>query len=242
MARLFDTHGQRLEATSAIASGTYPVTIAGWARPGSITDDHFWFGVISASGDVTYNGVWVYDSKVVAATYNGTGTYVESSGHDLTGQTDQWHHFLAQFSAADNRQMFLAGSGDTAETTSRTPAWDNLTAGGSREGDTFTVDTGRLASLAMWNVVLSADEKAALAAKVSPAQIRPTSLKGHWDLQGIFDPEIDYTAEANSLTLVSSPGRADHAPVALWVPGFSPTETSGLAAQPASSLATLGVG
>lgn len=75
---------------------------------------------------------------------------------------------------------------------------------------------GTIAEVGIWDVVLSDAEILALAAGVSPRQVRPGSLKGYWPLYGAGSPEPDLSGNQNNMT-VSSAAAADHAPVGAYV-------------------------
>lgn len=70
---------------------------------------------------------------------------------------------------------------------------------------------GRLASVAIWNVILTVGEIEALAKGTSPASIRPLNLVFHPPLWGVASPEPNLVAGGNNGT-VTGAVLADHCP------------------------------
>jgi hypothetical protein len=63
---------------------------------------------------------------------------------------------------------------------------------------------GNMADTALWNVVLSATEIAALAKGIRPPQVRPAALIGYWPLDGLQSPEPDLSGNRNNGTLTGT--------------------------------------
>jgi hypothetical protein len=68
----------------------------------------------------------------------------------------------------------------------------------------------------MGNVALGADERAALAAGVSPFLVRPANLKDWFPLFGFSDPEMNYATPGRGLAITGTPPSANPPPVTLF--------------------------
>lgn len=73
--------------------------------------------------------------------------------------------------------------------------------------------TGLAAEIALWNVILTDPEIAALGTGICPRFVRPASLVLYCPLLGLQSPEPDMSGNQNNLTLSGAPTQANHAPV-----------------------------
>ena len=77
---------------------------------------------------------------------------------------------------------------------------------------------GLIADVAVWSVILTAGEAAALRAGARPYNIRQAALTGYWPLDGLSSPEPDLSGFSNNGTLNSAPTLAAGPPIALFTP------------------------
>jgi hypothetical protein len=76
---------------------------------------------------------------------------------------------------------------------------------------------GRIADVALWNVVLTTAEILALAKGVSPALIRRSSLTGYWPFMGLdLATEVDLCGAANAAQVGTVPVSALRPPGGRW--------------------------
>jgi hypothetical protein len=87
---------------------------------------------------------------------------------------------------------------------------------------------GRIADMAIWNVVLTAGEASALANGARPPTIRPNALLRYWPLDGLQSPEPDLSGHVNNGT-VTGTALAAGPPVMMFTPHW-PQFISGAAA------------
>jgi len=129
------------------------------------------------------------------------GTAFQSWG----GSAGAWYHVYGWH---DGSTIFaslkqLGGSQGTASASHGTAALDvsgEFTIG-DNGGNSWTYSPGAIAEVAVWNVVLNANELASLDAKIPPTKIRPQSLVGYWPCYG-------RTSESNQATSSSREGTA----------------------------------
>lgn len=195
MARDFvDTDsGQFLSVENAPAI-SYPVTLAGWARnlnPSSdscgvltitdISSGFEGFALLAIPAVATFS-VQAMSSSASADDWAASGTVAHVS--------DQWHHCAAIFASSTSRFAYVDGGQKIEQTDSNTPTlanFDTYTIGRRRNATHFAVlMQGGIAEVGLWDVSLSDEEIASLAAGMTPLMVRPQSLLGYWPLSGRY--------------------------------------------------------
>lgn len=135
------------------------------------------------------------------------------SGSSLSTAT--WH--LVLFYRAASGNVFMEVDGTAVENFGATP---NTPTGnvmfGAPEDNPNSLN-GKMGEVGVWNVALSAEERAALAKGVSPRQIRPGSLKAYAPAWGGGTNEIDM-AVGGVWTAVGTIPTYNHPPVGPPVP------------------------
>ncbi len=121
-----------------------------------------------SNGKVRFNTRTTTDSSATT-----TSTYTASV----------WNHCFGHSSAVNSRECWLDNASKGSNTVSKTPAGMDRTAVSLGGGGGSQFD-GELAEVAAWNVILSDDERAALANGASPLLIRPGALKIYLPLAG----------------------------------------------------------
>ena len=160
--------------------------------------------------------------------------FVDFSGVDGVWQTTSTDVTLNQWVAiglsydsdsTSNDPIIYVGGASKAITETATPTGSKANDSGTPLGignrsststPTIAMD-GDVAETSFWDVVLTADEFAALANGVSPNRIRRQNLVSYYPLYGIASPEPDLSGSANHGT-VTGATQADHAPVGRYAP------------------------
>ena len=203
---------QYLSQASALLTAV-PLTAACWFNSDNDANEQNLFGIGdtgAANGDrfqMNIDGSAPGDPVTVITRAGGSAAITTTTA---AYSINTWHHACGVWAAIDSRTAYLDGGNSATNTTSRTPAGLDVTYIGARAAQTPTgFMRGRIAEVGLWNVVLDADEIAALAKAVSPLLIRPASLVAYWPLIGRYSPEIDIVGGAD-MTLVNAPTNGDH--------------------------------
>lgn len=187
MAYLFNGATHIINRADAVLQ-SWPITFHGRIRlPNS--GDGLTHLIVGLSESATHNGF-----RILAELNTGTmkvrcGTRAGGTAASATSTTSigdsNWHSVVGEITAANARQVWLDNAGNGSNATSLTPSTLTKTAIGAQDsGGTLSGNVGHeLADIAVWAGTLTAEERAALAAGVSPALIRPDILK-------IYDPLI----------------------------------------------------
>jgi hypothetical protein len=182
VARLFTAASSEIAANTTAAPLTaVPLTMAGWARLtalGSVT--RIMCEIRDKDNGTSQRAGWRVEmnnnEQVVARSSSSNGSSSAAGGTMTPGV---WHHVGGVFSSNASRIAYLDGTAGSAETTSRIPANVDCVLLGAGLISASTVNLpwdGGLIEWAIWNVALTADEMAMLAAGVHPRRIRPANL------------------------------------------------------------------
>ena len=187
-----------------------PLTIAAWVRP-SVTN-------VVQSVAVVGTGVSTRCQLYIDSTCKPTVVTVETGGGNTSATAsngtpiNQWSHVAGVFASQTSRTAYLNGGSSGNNTTSRlmgTPdriiigaRWNTSTLGGYFSGD--------IAEVGVWNVALSTDDLAALAAGAKPYRVRPDALVFYCPLWGQSSPAMNITGPA--VTLNNSPATSTSHP------------------------------
>ena len=129
-----------------------------------------------------------------------------------------WHHACGVSASDSSRAVYLDGGGkDTSASTAVPTEAINSTVVGARSNLGAEWD-GDIAHCAVWNVALSDEECATLAAGVSPLRVHRDGLVAYWPINGHggSSAEIDIVGGVN-LTVNGTPSVTEEPP-----PFFSP--------------------
>lgn len=188
----------------------YPYSLSAWFLPNDITNNHTLLTLSNGTGaervTLRANGGTAGDPLILRNTTGG----VDVSANTTTGfSASAWNHAFGIGTSSTSRDVWLNNGGQgSSSTSSAFPTGLNEIKLAAQADTTVRLD-GKLAEVAIWNVVLTADERAALAAAVSPLLIRPASLVAYWPLIGRYSPEIELT-NGDAVTLTNGPTNADH--------------------------------
>ncbi len=227
MARDFERdNSENLSITDAAQTGldiTGDLSIVLWLKPESIpgSGDSTILAKYLATGD--NRSYWVRwnhsnDRLQVLLSPNGNANVTcATPGGVLSAGT--WSHFAAVYNGTDVRIYIdgvLASNGSLNPLSYSDGIHNgsaNFTISGGQTGGYFD---GLIDEVGIFNRALSADEVSGLyRGKIQ--DFSGTSLKGHWPLWGLHDPEIDLSGNGNSLT-VNGTARANGAPVIFRLP------------------------
>jgi hypothetical protein len=235
MSRVLSGTGQYLTTSSAVLTAA-PLTMACWGIHGAtgVLDYAMNLGVSGATNNRFVLGVNASDQVFMESAAASASSAVTTA----TVPTSGWQHFAGVTASATSRFAYLNGTPGTEQTTSRVPSGINMLRVGAG-GTAASLWTGSIAHCAVWNVALTANEIAALAAGLSPLAVRPGALVAYWPYMGRDTADIDIVGRFD-LTNTSTTSGADE-PRLLWMPTrriFIPAAAGG-ATQSGSGAATL---
>lgn len=227
MARLFTAASSQTISGSAALTGGAPFncSMSCWVYANTLPANAVPMGLTNHT--LAYNFViFQISSGNVVFQANGTG----SAGNPvatatLAPSTSVWQHyggsygFVAGAGGTGTAAAYLNGANKGTATVggTATPAFNETDIGGYVPGTTDYWD-GRIAEAAIWNVVLTDAEFAALATGINAYRVRPSALVGYWPVFGLASPEPDLSGFKNNLTLSNAPTQANHSPTTLWTP------------------------
>jgi len=184
-----------------------PFSMAGWYRPSSIEN-----GSILGIGETISN-------QYMALGMDPTGlAFIEVSGANITSGAalplNQWSHIGAVQASTTSRFAFRNGVKGLQSTTAQ-PAHtgrDRITVGGLiLNGTRVSFAGGDIAELGVWNIVLTDQEMADLAAGVLPSDIAPANLVGYWSFaEDLGATEPDLSSGGRTLTIVGAAFSVQH--------------------------------
>jgi hypothetical protein len=161
---------------------TFPLTIHGRIRLTAVADGlvHCILGLWEAGSDNGFRLQVELNGGTMKARCGSKAGGAASNANSTTSITDtNWHSVVGEISAANARQVWLDNGGNGTNATSLTPGTLTKTSIGAHDnGGTLSGNVAHeLADVAVWSGTLTAEERAALAAGVSPALIRPDILE-----------------------------------------------------------------
>jgi hypothetical protein len=213
MARTYNSAGRHEFTTPAGLS--LPFSIACWFNPANVTGSYnaITLGVAGATdqGRLQLNLMGgVAGDYVRASSRNSSGT--EAAANSTAGYSaSTWQHACAVFTSTTSRAAYFNGTNKGTNTTSNTV--NSLTLGifggaVTTTGVRSNNYAGSLAEVGIWNVALTDDEVATLAAGISTSRVCPESLLAWWPLFD-SDGDVDYWGQHNA-SVVSSVSYSQH--------------------------------
>lgn len=198
MAITLNGSSQYLHLGSAPAVVTYPFTMAVWMKP----VDHsaiFTLSSIEGGGDYHILQACGTTNNCAAGSYQTKWAYAYSTADFANGT---WQHVCGVFTSAKSQACFLNGTNKGTNATSQTPVGlVEFLVGARNIGSPTNFFYGKIAYVALWNVALSDEEVAVLAAGADPALIQSANLVGCYPL---YNDPTD-TQGGSSLVAVGSP-------------------------------------
>ena len=228
MAYLFNGATHVISRGDAIVQ-TWPITLHGRIRL-SNSGDGLTHNILYLSEAASHNGFRILVELNTGTMKARCGTRaggVAANGTTTTSISDSnWHSVIGEITSATARQVWLDNAGNGSNATSLTPSTLTKTVIGAQDsGGSLSGNVGHdLADLAIWSGTLTADERASLAAGVSPLLIRPDILEIYLPLmRGATDyMGSGFTVTAATVSdhpLVYMPARVAIAPKAGSVTG-----------------------
>lgn len=199
-------------ATSAAYNGA-AVTISAWVYVptghGNAANDAILTCCVRGGGGYGWDLYFGYGGSYIDFGVRWDWGY-EGTETSFAFSTNTWYHMLmtstntgpAHYWYIDNSQQWTSSTG-TRDTTAGTVRMCGLVGASLAQAD--------LAEIGIWNRVITADERAALTAKVSPLMI-PNGLSGYWPMHGVSD----YVGNVLEIQ-TGTPSIVDHVP-GIWYP------------------------
>lgn len=216
MARQFNGSTQYLELASTPVANP-PATFACWFNPDSLA----WSSLVSSvyyTSAHQYMGLWMSDTGQAYAIYRTTsGNY--TTGTVGTASVGEWSHGVAVFSSTANRSVFIDGGSKASATDGVGLAnTTRIHVAARRTNAAYNHFPGKVIWPAIWDVALTDEEVASLAAGAYPPDVRPGNLVFFHPLGG-FDGENDKSIlNGNDLTAYNSPTWSQDEPGGLFYP------------------------
>ncbi len=215
MARDYPTVNDWLNLSSAPVTAS-PLTMSTWLNVADTTAR----GHFSICDGANNNNRWTIENfgdkaRFVVRSAQGT---TATTGNTLT--IGAWDHVCAVNISSTSHRIILNADfdNDDTSTTDREPSSVVDVVAGGRIDFASGSSTATLAESAIWNVALVDDEIEALAAGVSPDQIRPHSLVFY--LKQIRDADVDQIS-GTKLTVNGTPAVVSHPPHITYPAGFA---------------------
>lgn len=164
-----------------------PLTLACWTKLAGVTGGGF--VILGKDGTATHSWwLWRFPAgggggdNFDATTRDAAGS--ATAGHaDAITDTTTWRPVIASFASSTSRKVMVSGAGEASDTTS--VVVDPAQVNAFRVGNFFHADVpanARIAHVAVWNIELSAPEKAAYSAGANPLTIARANLIAYWPM------------------------------------------------------------
>lgn len=194
-------------SSSTVPITTYPLTIACWAKIGTLGQSQYLAGIYNSSGGDDRNcyNIYVRSSNEVGIQSADSSSW-SGALTTTTVSAGVWIHAAGTVTSATARAAYLNGGGKGTNATSRTATGINRIGAGKALGTGTFGPVGSnsvIAELGFWNQALTDAEIASLAAGASPMLVRPSALVAYWPLVGVNSPENNIVAN-NSLTITGT--------------------------------------
>ena len=181
MAYLFNGATHIISRSDAVLQ-SWPITLHGRIRLTNPGDglDHTIVGLWEAGSNNGFRLQVEFPGSLTKARCGTKAGGTAANATTTTTITDtNWHSVVGEITSASARQVWLDNGGNGSSSTSLTPGTlTKTTAGAYDNGGTLGGNVAHeLADVAVWSVALTSDERASLAAGVSPLLIRPDKLE-----------------------------------------------------------------
>jgi hypothetical protein len=224
--KLASASSEYLTNTTWSLLSTEPFTMAAWIYPTDSTNlQHVLLlgqvGVDQTNASIILAGHAVGDP--VRLRYWDSTAYTNAS--TSTGYTaNAWNHVLATSPATGNGTIYLNGGGSGTVEVVSISGGSRFTIGRNENDTPGNYYSGRIAHVAVWNIVLGAAEIAALAAGAIPLQVAPKNLVAYYPLA--MDAGYDGIVGEKDLTESGTPDKEEGPPLvtnfSLGFPYYAP--------------------
>jgi hypothetical protein len=168
----------------ALISGR-PITIMAWAKPDDVASPDLVVEV-SRSGAWPQNAFFVrlVDSELVDV-YDFLGNAQALTSYPNEWTVSEWNHLCIMSASHTDRSLWVNGAktANALNCGSSTDSMTRIVVGKSLFNPSSPMPfDGKIAHVAVWDMVLSDDNIASLVAKARPDDIEPDHLLGYWPL------------------------------------------------------------
>lgn len=212
MARLFVASGsdEFLEDDTAILLAP-PFTVVGWAKAASLAGPATIFNLADLSGVADFWQLAINGSNIGRwRAKRGSGAGIATSALITL---DVWQHHAGIEISNVSRSAFLNGANKGTDATDEPPVGIDRTSVG-RTGDSTPSDywDGDIGHVAVYNVELTDQEVATLAAGFNPRRVHIDNLRGYFPVNG-QSPEYNVTGLGVNLTVNGTPLVSEEPPI-----------------------------
>jgi hypothetical protein len=180
MAYFFNGATHQIARADAVVT-TWPLTMHARVRiPSSDGLEHLLLGLFAATSDQGFYLRIAFTGGTFKARMASRDGSTNASATSTTSLTvGQWHSVVGEVTGATYRDVFIDNAGSANNIISVSPGTPAKTSiGAYNNNGTLSSNVGHeVADVALWSGLLSAGDRAALAAGVSPALIRPHLLE-----------------------------------------------------------------
>lgn len=251
MAILFDDAASEYLTIASVPMTNEPITMACWFYSDSLTAGQTLLALGDSGG---VNGIFALEAagdqggdpvRAAKGTDGGTfGIAATTSGYSA----NTWHHAIATFTSDTERAVYIDGGSVGSNVTNITdPTADNLAVGASHRSTAGRLMSGRIAEAAIWDVILSADDRAILALGFSPLFVKPENLVFYLPMLALGGAGTQYDWIGNrAMAEINTPATAEHPPQIIYPPwltsgGLVFSSSDLLHSMPAGNLPLVGV-
>lgn len=216
MAYLINASNSGLENASYAAVTAAPLTVSMFFKGASVTSFGRLLGIEDTATSTNYFALFNRGdiaSDPVEWQVKAGDTTVGLARTTTGYSADTWTHAIGIEVASNSRAAYINAGDVGTDANSRTPSGiDHLGIGLVKvaAGYFYSNHNITVAEVAIWNVALGADERAALAAGFSPLLIRPANLINYWPLGGIYGNHYRDIVGGYDLTQVGTVTAAEH--------------------------------
>lgn len=206
-ARYLNGSSDYLTRSDLCGISAYPFTVAGWMRPktGITGDIVIWSQSDTAVTHTQHNSIVLTVSTARIAVVSRDGATVPNASPTNTCTLDRWNHFCCSYDTSSRICTLNGGTpAEVVTTLAFQGSLDNTVFGARVALTTYRYFLGDMGECAIWSVVLTQQEKSALAKGANPLLIRPSAIVGYWPC-GIGSPEPSRHKNNYSLSLAGSP-------------------------------------
>ncbi len=201
MSRSFVASSSQYLEVDTAAIAAYPFTMACWFKSNDVTGEYYpmFVGDKDIADFFTALRVSGAADTIVAFSHNYDAAAAQRADTSTTYGANTWHHACVTFAGVSSRIAYLDGGGkvEDTDTVGAMVNHDRTTIGRAGDSSPAGYMDGLIAECCIWNVVLTDEEVAALAAGVHPRRIRPSALTHYWPFQN-----TNLTDQISGLTLV----------------------------------------
>lgn len=194
MSRLFSGAGHLLQISTAVVT-SYPSSACAWAKSSDLTLDQglLWCGDVADNKEFACKISMEGAGTIPIADYCAAKVRSNADGGaeaktSIAYTANNWHHIAGVFPSISSRSAYLDGGSKGTNTDTVTPVGVDTTDIGGEDGAGSMI--GDIAHVAVWNIALTDQEVASLAAGVSPLRMRRSALVAYWPINGV-SPEVD---------------------------------------------------